>query len=331
MKRRILAAVGVSLFTAGLSITPVSAASANIETVMPDDLATNSTDWYFYDDTNDVPSASEVAGKYQFVAGPETPPTGKGSLRFDNTGNERWNLATRQFAGTKISDLKKLNFFTYQPSTNVGDPEKAVYLNFDVDFDGPGGDDTYQGRLVYVPRENGDVVKDEWQKWSAVEPTSVWTWSRLASNGNQWKDSTVNANRSWQEIVTAFPNATISTRPDAGQLLFRSGEPYPDGFTGYLDKLVFKLKGEKKVGFDLEPSLSPQNPADCRNKGWKNFNDPSFDSQEECLKYLKYGDEHHHHKNWWQWWNHHDRDYDRWDDWNESKHHHKNWDRSWDD
>jgi hypothetical protein len=320
--------VGVSLLSAGLSFAPVSAASANIETVMPNDLALNNNDWYFYDDTNDVPSTAEVAGKYQFVAGPQTPPTGKGSLRFDNTGTERWNLATKQFAGTKLSDLKKLSFSTYQPNTNTSNPQYSVYLNFDVDFDGPGGDDAYQGRLVYVPRSNGVVQQNTWQKWSAVDSTSMWTWSRLAGNGNVWKDSNPNANRSWQDIVAAFPNATIATQPNAGQLLFRSGEPYPDGFTGYLDKLVFKLKGDDKVGYDLEPSLAPQDTNACKNKGWKTFNDPSFDSQEECVKFVKYGDDHNHHHNWWG--NRHDRDYDRWDDWGHDNHHRHNWDRSWD-
>lgn len=321
MRRNLLAALGVSVLAVCLSVAPVSAASGQIETVMPADLATDTTHWYFYDDVNDVPSTAEVPGKYQFVPGPTSPPAGKGSLRFDNTGSERWNLATAQFKGTKVADLRKINFSTYQPSTNPGNTQYSVYLNFDVDFDGPGGNDAYQGRLVYVPRTNGTVQQDTWQKWVTLADGAQWTWSRLSSNGNQWLDGNTNANRTWQDIVTAFPNATVS-----GQLLFRSGEPYPDGFTGYLDRLVFKVKGDRKAGFDLEPSLKPTSEADCQNKGWKNFNDPSFDNERQCEKFVKYGDEHH--RPWWMHW-FRDRDIDAWDSW--CHNHSRGWSHDWDD
>ena len=323
MRRHLLVALGVSVLSVCLSVAPASAAPNSIETVMPDDLAVNTTDWYFYDDTNDVPSTAEVPGKYQFVPGPGTPPAGKGSVRFDNTGSERWNVATSQFKDTKIADLRKINFSTYQPSTNPGNPQYSVYLNFDVDFDGPGGNSAYQGRLVYVPRTNGTVLQNTWQKWVSLADGAQWTWSRLASNGNQWPDGNANANRTWQDIVAAFPNATIS-----GQLLFRSGEPYPDGFTGYLDRLVFKMKGERKVGFDLEPSLKPSAESDCKNGGWKTFNDPSFNSQRQCEKFVQYGDVHH--RPWWARWLH-DGDFDEWDSWFGDHRHFRGWSHDWDD
>jgi len=242
---------------AAAAVTLISApafAATDTQVVKPSDLSLGANAWYFYDDVADTASTTQVAGKYQFVEGPGGQEEGVGTLRFDTTGTERWNLATRMLSGFKLADIKKLSFDTYQPATNPGSVNKAVYLNFDVDFDGLGGNNAYQGRLVYVPSDNGTVAQDDWQKWLATDTTSVWRWSRIASNGNQWPNGNTSQTLTWPQIKAAFPNATVSgggTVP--GQLLLRAGEPYPDGFTGYLDRITVRAGTTVKAEYDLEP------------------------------------------------------------------------------
>src|SRR6187431_1409581 len=68
-------AIGMAGMLGVLSVVPGLAASSTV-VVTPASLAVNATSWYFYDDTNDVPNASQVPGKYEFVTGPGTPPAG---------------------------------------------------------------------------------------------------------------------------------------------------------------------------------------------------------------------------------------------------------------
>ncbi len=299
MRKLILSAAGVVL-SAGLVVAPVVSASGMTQVILPSDLAVDSQSWYFYDDVADVASATELPGKYQFVNGPATPPAGDDSVQLSVTGSERWNMATARYKDTKISDLSQLKFNTYQPGTNPGNPQYAVYLNFDVDFDGPGGNSAYQGRLVYVPRANGAVSQNTWQEWNALDSGATWTWSRLASNGNQWLDSNSSANRSWSDIVAAFPNATVS-----GQLLFRAGEPYPDGFTGNLDKVTIGTPQGTKI-FDFEKTREPEDKDGCKKGGWEHFNHPHFKNQGQCVSHVE---SHHHGQHWnpfefWGWFRH---------------------------
>jgi hypothetical protein len=246
--------VMVGMFTAVTLMGTPAFAATDTQVVRPSDLGLTAHSWYFYDDMADTPSIVEVPGKYEFVAGPGGQEAGVGMLRFDTTGNERWNLATTMLAGYKVTDIKKLSFDTYQPSTNPGSTTKAMYLNFDVDFDGLGGNDAYQGRLVYVPSDNGTVHQNDWQKWLATDANAVWRWSRFASSGNQWPNGNTSETMTWSQIRTAFPSATVSGGGSVpGQLLLRAGEPYPDGFTGYLDRVTVRAGTAIKAEYDFEP------------------------------------------------------------------------------
>src|SRR5687767_4129465 len=117
--KQILAKLGLSVLVIGLLVSPAGAASVT-QTVLPSDLNVDSTSWYFYDDVGNTASATEMPGKYEFKNGPAVSPAGVGSIEFNVVGSERWNIATSQLLGTKVSDLSSLKFNTYQPSTNPG-------------------------------------------------------------------------------------------------------------------------------------------------------------------------------------------------------------------
>lgn len=229
--------------------------TSNVDVVVRPSTLSFPGGWYFYDDVSDTPHPNTSTGHYDMVSGPATPPKGDASVQMTVTGSERTNIATAQFAGTDLSAIGDMKFSTYQPSTNPGSLTKAIYLNFDVDFDNT-VPSAYQGRLVFVPSDNGSVSQDSWQEWDAY--AGQWRWSKFISNGNAWPDGNTSELRSWSDIVASFPKSEILAT--YGQLLFRAGEPYPDGFTGNVDKFVFKT-GTTTTTYDFEQDI-PRTPAD---------------------------------------------------------------------
>ena len=104
------------------------------------------------------------------------------------------------------------------------------------------------------------MVDDTWQEWDTLSPTAQWGWSHYAGT---WPDGNTSPRRTWADIVSSFPNATMDNpaAPGFGQLVFRAGEPYPAGFTGYLDKVSVGaakpkdgIEKAKTTVFDFEPS-----------------------------------------------------------------------------
>lgn len=293
--------LGVGSLATILSLSTVSSALASdtITVVKPGDLATSLADvvttptsWFYYNDETDT--IDNTLGSY--VSGPSTPPLGSESVMISVTGTQRRNLATYQFSGTVLSDITSLGFSTYNPSAgNSGSSSRSAYLNFNVDFD---GSDTWQKRLAYVPSQNGTVIPDTWQAWDAIDGgNALWSYS-----GATWPATTVgpDANltepgstlRSWSDILADYPGVRV--RVTDSWMGLRVGEPYADGYTENLDAFVFGTSGNKTTfDFDLvDEPLSPTNKDECKNDGWKNFTNPTFANQGQCIKYVEHNNDH---------------------------------------
>lgn len=190
--------------------------------------------WFFYNDETDT--IDNTLGS--FVDGPDTAPLGDGSVEISVSGTQRRNLATYQFSGTKLADITELKFSTYNPSAgNGGGSDRSAYLNFNVDFTGA---DTWQKRIAYVPSQNGTVDQNDWQEWDAIDGgDALWWWSGFAANGNKWPDNNTNEYRTWDDLLTSFPN--IAVRTTDSWLGLRVGEPYSDGYTENIDKFVIGI------------------------------------------------------------------------------------------
>lgn len=254
-------------------------ADATTTVVTPDKMATNLADvankptsWFFYNDETD--SIDSTIGS--FVSGPATAPLGTGSAQVGVSGTQRRNLATYQFASTKLQDITELKFSTYNPSTgNGGSANRSAYLQFNVDFNGT---DTWQRRLVFLPTDNGTVQQDTWKEWDAINNgNALWrysgaTWPVTGEPGTTAK--------TWNQILADYPNVQLRTTDS--WLGMRVGEPYADGYTENLDKFVFATT-DNKVVYDFEPTVSLANKEACKNGGWKTSNTPVFANQGECV------------------------------------------------
>lgn len=277
--------------TTTIVITPDKLDSSSSD---PAAVATNGQNkWFLYNDSNDT--INNTLGS--FVTGPLTPVYGKGSIEFilAASPNDRKNIATYQFSGTRLSSITQMSYGVYSHS-GVAAATQTPFLNFNVDF--TGSSSAWQRRLVYVPSVNGTVTQNTWQTWNAVNGGAAkWTWSGFVANGNKWPDNNTNQYRTWSELLTAFPQARLL--PTGGWLGIRVGEPGPATYKANVD--FFSItKNNLTTIYNFEPakvtpSISPTpHKKQCEKDGWRNFRNPSFKNQGQCVEHMN-----HSYKNKW--------------------------------
>lgn len=199
--------------------------------------------WGYYNDSTNAP----IAG-YDFVYGPGSPtlPIGSAGMRTQqSTGNSSDLLVfgTTKFNGTRLADITRLSYETYVDSTSGGG---APTLQFNVDYDLTDGDTSYQGRVVWVPSQNGTVTNDTWQTWDVITSGGLFWYSALspvASECTQGSPCTLAA------MLALHPNMGIHTDP-IGALLFR----VEANSNAAVDNLTVGISSEDTV-FDFEPSV----------------------------------------------------------------------------
>lgn len=208
------------------------------------DLLNNPEKWYFWDDLAETIDP----GIGTFVSGPGTPPEGTGSAQISVSGDERYNLANSRFGGTPLADITSFTYITYNPSAgNGGAANRSGFINFNVSFDGT---DAFQGRLNFVPKDNGTVLQDAWQEWEVIgDGSTLWRWSGFASFGNQWPDGNTSPLRTWDDLLSSFPDMEMHSLYPF--LSVRVGEPYADGYTENIDAFRFGVNGIDQT-FDFE-------------------------------------------------------------------------------
>jgi len=233
--------------------TAPTASAQTSQTVLPGDLSASG--WYYYDDNTDVPSITNTPGVHEVTTNPAPVASDNGAVKLDGSNGARNDIATNLYANTNLRDIAKIGFSTYQPNTNAGGTSNSPFMNFNVDLGTRLSG--YQGRLVYVPETNASPLpaQNTWQDYEGVASNGQWTWSHFVSNGNEWPDGSTAQNRSWNDIISAFPNAKITN-----QLLVRSGEPYAYNFSAYIDHIYLATATNNiNYNFELAPPSAPTN------------------------------------------------------------------------
>jgi hypothetical protein len=197
---------------------------------------------------------SGTTGSGAFVTGPNgADGSGSAQLTIKNAGDGE-ALATNVFAGTHFSDLTFLSYKTYQPPGAVN----ATTLQFDADYDYSDATTSFQGRVVFEPREstlpNPSPVKTEtWQTWNPMTATTGWwqTGNAIVGNGNVGQTCTQGSPCSFQQLLAAYPKLSIrpvvgvfaNGTPNAGGIWLKAGSNWtPLPFVGSVDSLTVAVK-----------------------------------------------------------------------------------------
>jgi hypothetical protein len=227
VKRSFLA---TSFALAALALTTLPVAAAETVVVSPADMH----GWAFFEDNSGGPGSGKL------VNGPSNPPLGSGSAELSVTGpSDRQALGTGQFGGTRLADIKKLSYWSYQTDTRL-----AVSFQFDIHYTHYDTFLPYQGRLVFEPggTGNGGIVSG-WQKWDKMLTTGKWWATRDPGKSKCGQGAPC----TWTQVKGFFPDAEIN-----GVILFKVGGGWPP-FKGNVDALKFGVEGCTTV-FDFEKS-----------------------------------------------------------------------------
>jgi hypothetical protein len=269
MQKRVLATL------IGIIAVLVAAAAAYAATVTV--TPANLDGWAVVHET----CGAATTGSVGFVTGPATPPAGAGSvqLTIGSNGDSYETVRNAHYNGTKLSDLTALDYYTYE--SHFGTGGQAAYLDLYIDWNTDGvQDDTITFEPVYQTSQ-GTVTLNTWQHWDAL--TGQWWSDKLGGPPPLFTLSS---------YVAGHPDAAILGGSDPGFILATGcGGTAWTSFVGNADKLTIGVHGSSTT-YNFEPTVGPPTSKDqCKRGGWRNFNNPSFKNQGQCVAYYN----HHHH------------------------------------
>ena len=108
------------------------------------------------------------SGTGEFVAGPDNPPIGIGSVQLTTSSTGSYVVGTPAYAGVRLDQLTRLGYATYR-STFDPDDHTTLSLQFEIDYNVNDNNQTMQGRLVFGPTATGiPIVQGAWQTWNTL-------------------------------------------------------------------------------------------------------------------------------------------------------------------
>jgi hypothetical protein len=218
-----------------------------------------------------------TTGSVDFVTGPATPPAGTGSVKL-TVGSNGDSYPTVRYSGANgvaLSAITALTYSTYISQPAVG--SQAPYLDVYVDWN---NDNTRDDIITFEPvyQTGQPVVTNTWQTWNAL--TGEW-WSDF--HGGPPPLYTL------AQYIALHPNATILNVGASVILAAGCGAAAWPNFVGSADALTINT-----TTFDFEPAApvgpAPTSKAQCKKGGWKNFTNPSFKNQGQCVAYVNHHD-----------------------------------------
>jgi len=236
-------ALGLLAGSGGLSLGLLGTASAAPTTLVK---VTNvqKHGWFFLDDNGH-------GGSGKFVSGPDSPPSGTGSVELGVTAaNQGYLFGKAGWAGTKLSDIKRLSYNTY---VTTGNNTTAPALQIDVDANVNDNDNSWQGRLVYEPYLTQTVADGTWQTWNPLDN------STSGGHGNWWFSNGTLASSTgcaqatpctWKTVLQKLPHGGVnSAAPLVG---FKAGSGW-SSFQGNVDDFTIGVSNKTtEYNFDYQ-------------------------------------------------------------------------------
>jgi hypothetical protein len=240
-------------------------------------------------------------GTGTFENGPATPPYGTGSFELRTmTGNtDKVQLFTNLYASTPLASIQGIGYSTYRDPASTGFIAGVSAINIRVDLDNNSTADAYMVYEPYQDQGNAAVLTGVWQSWDAYAGGNAKWWLNTGAGG-----CGQNTPCTWNQILTAFPNATVREAPNCGpagvvvpcpgSLGVNQGS-FNAGILSNADGLYVTIGGNQTIyNFELTPPPPPQ-PAtkdDCKNGGWQTHaraDASPFKNQGDCIQYVNTG------------------------------------------
>lgn len=189
------------------------------------------------------------SGSVGMVAGPSTPPLGRGSLQMSVTGtSDHWSVYNYDHMGTPLASITALGYSTYTDNATTA-PALQIEIN-------PGNTTGLDAGVAYStlnfePYVNGTVTPNTWQTWNVLTG-KVW--------GTHLTGAPQSAPVSWSTFLTDYPNATVK---------YGFGVNVGSGWsamTGNVDALTFGTTAGTTV-YNFEPTSSVARPFKSMGSG----------------------------------------------------------------
>lgn len=228
-----------------------------------------------------------IAGSGSYVYGPQTASIGEGSAELRiNSGSENFTLWKKAYGGLTLKDINVLSYDTF---VSQGNKKAAPSLQFNFDPDVTDNKNNWYGRLIYEPSLNGTVEDGKWQTWDAQKGGDAKWWM---SWENAVKDDYGTTNPcprdapcTLGQIRILMPKSGIHHGQMAG-VVFKAVIDGNSPLKSSVDAFSIGTPTGIEV-YNFEPVISPASKDECNNDGWKRFNNPTFDSQQECFDHGK--------------------------------------------
>jgi hypothetical protein len=265
---------GLTAAAMAVAMLPGSVLAAGNVRVNQTNLGIN---WFFDADTSN--------GTGEFRSGPATPPSGAGSFGMTTlTASDKSTLLTSDWLGHPLSELSAMDYWTYRDGSSTSPPYIAPSINIAVLTNDPTPGAEPFATLVFEPLYaygNDAIHDDEWQQWDTQQVTP-------AGTGGWWVTRQVGSicatacYTTLADIQEQAPNATIIA---LGVNVGRG----PASFVGAVDALSLTMAGETTT-YDFE--FLDETKGNCKNDGWKEFHNPMFKNQGDCVSFFASANRH---------------------------------------
>ncbi len=255
-----------------LSLVAILVITTSVAAASTVTVTQNSTTWT-QDDTR-AGGSVEWSGAYGA-------PSGLGSsalvLTTDNTNAAKAGLYTHTMAGTPLSSVTDLSYWTYKASgSNEADPSYQLQID-------PGCGTQHFVTLVYEPYWNGTNPGQSsstlFNTWEQRDVSGGLFWSTKTTDCAGPENLTNGAGGppfyTLADVQSMFPNAVVvGIGVNIGS--------YNPGWSGATDGVQFN-----DTIYDFELGTRPESKDQCKSGGWMTFNDPAFTNQGECVSYVQ--------------------------------------------
>jgi hypothetical protein len=199
--------------------------------------------WRFVDESK--PGAPAAAGQWAATTA-EVPTEVVARFTLSSTMQaSTLQLHNSALAGQALARLDGLDYCTHLIDSPL---PYAAMLQLNIDADVTDGDRSWQGRLVYVPADNGAVIQNEWQCWD----TLVGKW--WATSGPVAAHAPMGNPQPLGTLLAHFPN--LGVHPDYSAVVLKAGPDW-SYFQGEASPVSFSVDGAQTfLAFDVAPSSS---------------------------------------------------------------------------